>query len=169
MNIVDRARALAFAAHRGQARKYTGEAYITHPEAVVAIVMTVPHTPEMVAAAWLHDVVEDTDTTLHDVEDACGEAVAELVFWLTDTAKPEDGNRATRKGIERQRLATAPAAAQTIKYADLIHNLETIAKHDPKFAVVFQAEKMALLEVMTAGDPVLYRRAKEAAYQGDAA
>src|ERR1700719_3147112 len=63
---VERARIFATAAHTAvkQTRKYTHEPYINHPAAVVKLVASVPHTPEMLAAAWLHDVVEDTGVTL---------------------------------------------------------------------------------------------------------
>lgn len=61
---------VATAAHEGigQVRKYTGEPYINHPAAVAELVSSVPHTPEMLAAAWLHDTVEDTPITLLDIE-----------------------------------------------------------------------------------------------------
>lgn len=163
MSIEERAKVFATAAHGGidHRRKYTGEPYINHPAAVVEIVRTVPHTPEMLAAAWLHDVVEDTPVTLDEVRAVFGDIVGELVYWLTDKAKPEDGNRATRKAIDRAHSAQAPAAAQTIKLADLIDNFASISEHDPDFAVVYRREKTLLLQVMTLGDPTLYRWAKE--------
>jgi len=58
-------------------------------------------------AAWLHDTVEDTPCTLDDVRNMCGEEVAVLVEMLTDTSKPEDGNRAARKAIDREHTAKA--------------------------------------------------------------
>ena len=63
MDIVDRARLFATAAHEaaGNVRKYTFEPYIVHPAEFVEILKGVPHTDEMLAAAWLHDVVEDTE------------------------------------------------------------------------------------------------------------
>jgi len=90
----DRARAFATAAHAAvkQLRKYTGEPYIVHPAAVAEIVKSVRHTPEMIAAAWLHDVVEDTGVTLEAIESEFGADVTSLVFWLTDQSKPSDGN-----------------------------------------------------------------------------
>ena len=154
--LIETAKALATRAHDGQVRKYTGEPYISHPQAVVAIVETVDHTPEMVAAAWLHDVVEDTKFTLDDIRAHCGNAVADLVYWLTDKSKPGDGNRKARKLVDRLHLAQAPAAAQTIKLADLLDNLASIAVHDQAFAAVYRVEKQMLLEVMKAGDPYLY-------------
>jgi (p)ppGpp synthase/HD superfamily hydrolase len=61
----------------------------------------------MIAAAWLHDVVEDTPVTLEDLHSEFGEGIAELVEALTDISRPEDGNRRKRKAIDREHLAHA--------------------------------------------------------------
>ena len=78
MTIAPKARIYATAAHAaiGQVRKYTGERYIQHPCAVVNLVLSVPHTEEMIAAAWLHDVVEDTEASLADIGEELGSVVA---------------------------------------------------------------------------------------------
>ena len=148
-------------AHGDQKRKYTGEPYIVHPIAVSEIVKTVPHTDEMVAAALLHDVVEDTPVTIQEIETKFGSKVAELVGWLTDTSRPENGNRKTRKSIDRLHSADAPAEAQTIKLADLIHNTKSIEQHDPGFWKVYKQEKIALLDVLTKGDRSLMHIAQQ--------
>ena len=61
--LVIKADTFADLSHSGQVRKYTGEPYIVHPREVATLVSTVAHTPEMLAAALLHDVVEDTPAT----------------------------------------------------------------------------------------------------------
>lgn len=157
----ERARAFATAAHGsiGQLRKYTGEPYIVHPIAVAEIVRTVPHSEEMIAAALLHDVVEDTPVTVEEIAAEFGPVVADLVGWLTDVSKPEDGNRRTRKHMDLLHTAKAPAAAKTIKLADLIDNTKSIARHDPSFWSVYRREKMALLEVLKEGDAALWKEA----------
>jgi (p)ppGpp synthase/HD superfamily hydrolase len=156
-------RALQFAtdAHGSidQRRKYTGEPYIVHPIAVAELVRSVPHTPEMIAAALLHDVVEDTPVTLSQIQAASGTAVADLVGWLTDVSRPQDGNRRTRKHLDLLHTAQAPAAAKTIKLADLIDNTRTIARYDPSFWRVYQREKEALLAVLREGDARLWAQA----------
>ena len=162
MDIVRKAQVYAMAAHAavGQKRKYTGEPYIVHPAEVASIVARVPGaTPDMVAAAWLHDVIEDTGCTFTDVHMAFGIDIATLVGWLTDVSKPTDGNRATRKAIDRAHSADAPAEAQTIKLADLISNSRSIVQHDPEFAKVYLEEKRLLLEVLTRGDAGLHAEA----------
>lgn len=163
-NLEPRARLFAIHWHQSidQVRKYTGEPYWHHPEAVAALVKTVPHTEEMIAAAWLHDVVEDTPCTLAQVAAEFGEPVGTLVEWLTDSAKPTDGNRATRKAIECMRLARAPVAAKTVKLADLIDNSRSIITRDPDFARVYLYEKRLLLDdALRDGDPTLWAQADQ--------
>jgi (p)ppGpp synthase/HD superfamily hydrolase len=151
----------ATAAHAavGQLRKYTFEPYIVHPAEVAGIVAEAGGTPEMIAAAWLHDTVEDTGVTSELIRAEFGDEVATLVGWLTDVSRPDHGNRAARKAVDRAHTAAAPAEAQTIKLADLICNTKSIVAHDPKFAVTYLAEKRELLEVMTKGNPSLRERA----------
>ncbi|HEV7276654.1 MAG TPA: HD domain-containing protein [Devosiaceae bacterium] len=162
------ARALAFArsAHGSidQRRKYTGEPYIVHPVAVAELVKSVPHSEAMVAAALLHDVVEDTPVTIEQVAAEFGGEVATLVSWLTDVSRPEDGNRAARKTLDLEHTRQAPAAAKTIKLADLIDNTRTIKAHDASFWKVYRREKLALLRVLKEGDATLWQQAAEGAH-----
>lgn len=159
--ILAKAEKFANAAHEavGQRRKHTGEPYIVHPVAVMKLVAAVPHTQAMLIAALLHDTVEDTEVSLADVEAEFGAEVSELVGWLTDVSSPQDGNRTVRKAMDRAHTAKAPAAAKTVKLADLIHNSECIVANDPKFAPVYMAEKEQLLLVLKEGDPTLWGRA----------
>lgn len=157
--IVEKALDFATKAHGNQKRKYTGEPYINHPIEVMKIVSQVPHDENMLAAALLHDVVEDTDATIQDISDEFGHDIASLVDDLTDVSKPEDGNRKYRKMLDRNHSAQASPRAQTIKLADLISNSSDILQHDPNFAKVYLAEKNLLLGVLTKGDPSLAARA----------
>ena len=159
--LVEKALQFATAAHEGQVRKYTGEPYIIHPVEVMEIVKTVSDDTAMHAAALLHDVVEDTDVTIEDIVREFGDDVAQLVDDLTDVSKPEDGNRKTRKALDRAHSAMASARAQTVKLADLISNGRDILQHDRHFAKVFLAEKDLLLEVLTKGDAKLHAIASE--------
>lgn len=164
MDLVERAREFAIGAHTriDHRRKYTRQPYDEHLASVARLVASVTDDPEMVAAAWCHDVVEDTPATLYDVENALGPAVAGLVDELTDISRPSDGNRKTRKAIDRRHLAQSSPRAKTIKLADLTDNCRDICQHDPGFARVFLAEMDALLAVLTEGDPQLYRQARNA-------
>jgi hypothetical protein len=163
IDLVEKARLFATVAHAaiGQTRKYTNDPYIVHPEAVARIVASVDHTQEMLAAAWLHDVVEDTEVDEYAIKAEFGWHVAALVRQLTDVSKLEDGNRAERKAIDRAHTALACAAAKTIKLADLIDNTRSIVAHDPEFARTYLREKALLLEVLREGDPQLWAIADE--------
>ncbi|MBU1248091.1 MAG: HD domain-containing protein [Proteobacteria bacterium] len=158
-DLLNRAEHFATWLHAGQVRKYTGEPYINHPLSVAELVATVTDDEEMLVAAVLHDTVEDTQATLAGVEDIFGPRVAALVKDLTDVSKPEDGNRAVRKAIDRAHTALASPKAKTIKLADLIDNTATITQHDPEFARVYMQEMKLLLGVLWEGDSRLHKTA----------
>jgi len=160
--LVGAAEAFATWAHHGQKRKYTGEPYVEHPRAVVEILKRHGVIDEnMLAAAWMHDVVEDTHVSGPRIYEIFGELVGSLVMQVTDVSTPEDGNRAARKEVDRQHLGGACGAAQDIKLADLIHNIKSIVMHDPGFAKIYLAEKARVLEVLTAGRNSLQHDAKQ--------
>lgn len=140
-------------------RKYTGEPYTVHLEEVVKIVKGIPHTPEMIAAAWLHDTVEDTKTTIDEIKEEFGNKVAQLVEMLTDVSKSEQGNRVIRKNIDLEHTAKASSEAKTIKLADLISNSRSIVDGDAEFARVFLEEKARLLQVLKQGNQTLWKEA----------
>lgn len=157
--LIDAAYRFAIKAHGDQKRKYTGEPYINHPVAVARLVASVTDDPEMICAALLHDVIEDTPITFDELRDhrhGFGWAIASLVNELTDISKPTDGVRAVRKAIDRDHIASASIRAKTIKLADLIDNSSSIVEHDPGFAKVYMAEKRALLEVLVEGNGDLF-------------
>ena len=145
----------------GQRRKYTDEPYIVHPQEVVALVSSRPHDVKMLVAAWLHDIVEDTSISLDLIQSEFEETVANYVYWLTNPSKPEDGNRAKRKEIDREHLRKAPPQAKTIKLAGIISNCSTIKERSPEFATTYIKEKQLMLEVLEGGDPVLMEQAKQ--------
>jgi (p)ppGpp synthase/HD superfamily hydrolase len=138
MTIACKARIYATAAHAavGQIRKYTGESYIQHPCAVVNLVLSVPHTEQMIAAGWLHDVVEDTQVTLKDLDREFGPIVAGMVSDLTNVSKPSDGDRAAQKAIDLMHTAFTSPQAKTIKLADIIDNTRSIVRYNLDFAKV---------------------------------
>ena len=154
--LIMEALAFAIAAHGEQKRKYTGEPYVNHVVAVARTVQEVNGTDEMVAAALLHDVLEDTPVTRQQLLLKFGEEITGLVVELTDYyADPSYGNRATRKKLECARLATVSPEAQTIKLADILDNSLSIKTYDPGFAKVYLPEKLALLKVLTKAAPAL--------------
>lgn len=126
---------------------------IEHCREIVEILMGVPHTEDMLAAAWLHDVLEDTECPMSAIAKEFGLTVLDMVYHLTDVDKC-NGNRAARKAIDRERLARASADVQTIKLADLISNTKSIVEHDP----MYLAEARMLLDVLVKGDASLRER-----------
>lgn len=154
MLILSRSRFLAdvleFArtAHGDQKRKYTNAPYIEHPIEVAAIVGCNVDDPEVIAAAYLHDTVEDTLVTLDQIGNRFGHRVMSLVEEVTDISKPEHGNRETRKAMDRAHLAKASAYGKVIKLADLISNTSSIVAYDVNFAKVYLREKALLLPLL---------------------
>ena len=142
-DIVDSARKFAVKAHGSQTRKYEKLPYTVHLDRVVAILREEGvSNSNIIAAAFLHDVVEDTDYTIQNIVDEFGQHVAELVYWLTDAEK------GTRQSAWR--LGRAPFSAKLITLADLTDNTDSIVQHDPEFAKLFLREKAALLQQMAA-------------------
>ncbi len=161
-DLISRARDFAFKAHNAidHRRKYTDEPYTTHLERVAQLVASVVDDPAMTAAAYLHDTIEDTETTINDIRVAFGDEVAYLVSFLSDVSKPEDGSRALRKKLDRDHIAQGDARVHTIKLADLIDNSISIQANDPRFARVYMAEKRQLLGVLNDGHPILLKQAR---------
>ena len=145
--------------HTGQDRKYSQTPYIIHPLRVMEIVRSVSNDEDMLIAAVLHDVVEDTEIELIRIREEFGENVESLVADLTDIATSEHGNRKARKLMDREHTAQASPDAKTIKLADLIDNTESIVRCDPHFSLIYMNEKERLLEVLTEGDSQLWARA----------
>lgn len=169
MDRVEKARVFATAAHAavGQKRKYTGEDYIHHPIHVCTILKEAGYTCEyMLSAALCHDVVEDTEVSLKTIEDEFGVEVASLVNGLTDVSKPEDGNRAKRKELDRKHMSKQSGKCKTIKLADLISNSYSILQHDREFAKVYLKEKLLLLDSLVGGDRGLWYQARDIATDG---
>ena len=164
MSLIERARVFCIAAHEavGQRRKYSDAPYWHHPEHVVRILQqfsTQPVSDEMIAAGYLHDVVEDTKVSLETIRDLFGNNVYHLVENLTDISRPEDGNRRVRKSLDLEHTRLASLEAKAVKCADLVSNAPSIVDSDPGFAVVWLREKAALLEVLADADPGLYNEA----------
>jgi (p)ppGpp synthase/HD superfamily hydrolase len=144
-----------------QTRKYTGEPYIVHPTAVANLVSLVSNDKEIIASAWLHDVVEDTHYSLEDIETVFNSKVADIVCDLTKVTKKSEGSREYRKAMEREHIQKASIFAKTIKLADIIDNTKSIEIENPEFAKIYMAEKRLMLEVLKDGNPFLYNKANQ--------
>lgn len=134
----------AAVAHGKQTRKYSGLPYIIHPLAVARRVELYTSDTEVLVAAVLHDVVEDTSVTVDDIGTFFGARVAKLVEELTNPK--HTGNRAERKAKNLARLAEASPHAMLIKMCDIYDNTLDLEKDDPSFARVYFAEKIQVLD-----------------------
>lgn len=157
-------------AHGEQQRKYTPDRYIVHPIRVMNTCRNYTDDISVLAAALLHDVLEDTPVTEKDIKTFLRTLmpeeqvvktishVVDLTDVYTKSAFPKL-NRRARKDKEIERLSKIQPESQTIKYADIIDNSDEIVDHDPDFARVFLMEGRAILKKMNRGDPQLYEMA----------
>ena len=166
-NVIQKAIEFAKQAHRNQTSKYSDVSYFdNHLVRVAAKVAEVTDNSEMIAAAYLHDTVEDTETTFKDILDNFGKRIHDLVYGLTEASiidadlivngkTIKQHNRKFRKNYDLQFLAKQNADVQTIKYADMIVNSIDIFEKDSNFARVYIKEKLALFKAMDKGDKKL--------------
>lgn len=130
-SLLDRAITFAVKAHQGMERKGKGFPYIVHPMEAVCIVATMTNDQELLAAAALHDVIEDTDTTADDLKKEFGERVAMLVEAESDDktggSKAETWHQ--RKQDTLDRLRNADLDIKIVALGDKLSNMRAIA-HD---------------------------------------
>ncbi|MGZ4745486.1 MAG: RelA/SpoT family protein [Oryzihumus sp.] len=125
LTVIEQAYAVAEQAHRGQLRK-SGDPYITHPLAVATILAELGMTPATLAAALLHDTVEDTAYSLEDLTRDFGPEVAMLVDGVTKLDKVTYGDAAQAETVRKMVVAMArDIRVLVIKLADRLHNART--------------------------------------------
>ena len=127
MEMIEKAYNLANDAHKGVCRR-SGEPYICHPLAVARLVLDLGMDTESIAAALLHDVVEDTPTTLDDLKAAFGEEVALLVDGVTKLTKIQFSNieELQAENLRKMLLAMSrDVRVMIIKLCDRLHNMRT--------------------------------------------
>lgn len=159
-------------AHGEQMRHYTPDRYIVHPIQVMQLCTEYTQDETMLAAALLHDVLEDTQVNkeamlcflLSVMEEDKAKRTLGLVIELTDVytkKKYPTWNRRKRKAMEASRIEQTSSEAQTIKYADILDNINELPKDD-EFSTVFLKECRSLLKRMNKGETPLYKRTVEA-------
>lgn len=163
MDVFYLASVFSMSAHNsiGQKRKYTGEPYYLHTYRVANMVSEYGGSEDMIVAAYLHDVVEDTEIPISDISGVFGGGVAELVLGLTNKSSKEDGGRIERKRIDREYLKEQSNEVKTIKLADILDNLSTFEvmyEHDKQFANKYLIEKELMLEVLKGGNEDLWNK-----------
>ncbi len=161
---------LAREAHAGQIRNGSGGmAYIEHPQAVAALLAEHGFGDEVLAAALLHDVVEDSETTVAELRRRFGEPVAGLVATLSDDESIDDYR--ARKDEHRGRVAAADGDAFAIYGADKLTNVamlrRTYAEQGEAVGDEFNVPLELKLEVWEADCALLRREAPELPFLGE--
>lgn len=126
-DFLDRAIVFAVRAHAGTERRGKGFPYIVHPLEAMAIAATMTSDQEILAAAALHDVVEDTDVTLSEIRAQFGDRVASLV--QTESDRLDEGmDWQERKLDSLRRLAATGRDGQIVALGDKLSNMRAIAR-----------------------------------------
>lgn len=129
--LLDRAIIFAVKAHHDTERRGKGFPYIVHPMEAVEIVATITPDQELLAAAVLHDTVEDTDVTVEDIRREFGDRIANLVHAESDQVMEgisEEDSWHERKQIAIDRLAHATHDAKIVAMGDKLSNMRAIAR-----------------------------------------
>ena len=136
MSLIARAYIFMKTKHEGQKRKLSGEPYYVHPERVAGMAIEIGHSDNFVAAALLHDVVEDCEVELSTIKDIFGEYVVHLVEGMTNTSKKEYPklNRAARKQKDHERIANCDFETKYLKFLDRYDNLRDMIKYMQEYA-----------------------------------
>ena len=150
-NLIIMAANLARNAHDGQTRKHSGDPYYFHVARVAGRVATHQHATEaMVAAAYLHDVLEDTDMSIGEMTNRMGSEVTLLVLQLTNPSKCMQGpghKRPEKKSVDRIHLAKMSIEAKIIKFIDRIDNLRELGGTE-KYKDMYKMESELLADAM---------------------
>ena len=122
----DKAVKFATEAHSGTERRGKGYPYIIHPMEAASIVSTITNDPEMLAAAILHDTVEDTDVTFEQIREQFGDRVAMLVQHETAPLS-DDLTWREKKEAQIEKLVFAPYDCKVVALGDKLSNMRGIA------------------------------------------
>jgi len=171
MDLILKAAQFAAKAHAGQTRKYEKTPYVHHPARVAGRVAVRPDATEvMVAAAFLHDVLEDAQQWGKELGAQFGDAVLSLVQEMTNPSMESTAPRAERKRMDREHLAKASREAKVIKMLDRIDNLTdaaVVSNFAPMadWVKMYARESLLLVEVIGQADPELEKELRDLANQ----
>lgn len=130
-DLLDRAIDFAVKAHAGTERRGKGFPYIVHPMEAMAIVATITPDQELLAAAALHDTVEDTDVTVEEIRSLFGDRIASIVASESDSLPAglsEEESWHDRKQAAIDRLAMASRDSKIVALGDKLSNMRAIAR-----------------------------------------
>jgi (p)ppGpp synthase/HD superfamily hydrolase len=149
-------RAVAFAAtHHGDQRRPTGAPYTEHLLEALEVLVSGAGvtTPAVLVAAVLHDVVEDTPCTVHDIAVAFGPRIAELVSWVTIPQPRPGHDKAAAKESYLSGLRAAPRDAVLVKLADRASNVQTLRNLPRARQRAYYAQTVAHIVPLAAAEP----------------
>lgn len=152
MSVIFAAATFANDAHAGQKRKYSGDPYILHCARVAARTMLVVPQEWAVAAAWLHDTIEDCGVSYRTIHDKFGLEVAETVIALTNPSKKYPHlSRPGRKEMDRNHLRKQSNDVKNIKAIDRIDNLREMGDAPSDFLKMYCEESRLLADCLACG------------------
>ena len=163
MNILEEAIIYATVMHQGKVRKFKGIPYILHPLEVAQILSTVTDDQEVITAGILHDIIQDTDGTLSEIEKRFGKRVALLVSSETEDIYPDEEKSATwqrrKEGALRTLQGSEDIGVKMISLANTLANIRSLAQ-------MYSENGEGLWEMLHQSDPAMqcwyYRSVAEA-------
>lgn len=163
MDIIQKAKEFAEKAHKDHFAHFSNNRkfpYVMHLEEVAELVKNAGGNDEEIASAWLHDIIEDTETTIEDIEGEFGKDIAEIVFGLTDLPEFSDLPTKERKTKQAERVAKESNSIKKVKLADQISNvimkgqIKLSSKKDMGLIYIQGANKIA--EACKEASPQMY-------------
>lgn len=155
LTMLQKAEWLAHLSHDGQIRKYNSRPYIEHPMRVAHAAMMHGLGDHAVAAAWLHDVLEDCEVEPGTIKNHCGATVLALVMELTNPSKGSKEPRGKRKALDRKHIAGASREARVLKLLDRLDNIREMTGCDPDFWTVYAGETRQLCDALDCDDALI--------------
>lgn len=131
-NIIKKARDFAYEKHSGQQRKGNNKPFTSHLDKAVEVVETMTNDNDIIAATWLHDVVEDTNTSLKEIYSLFGKRIGRLVELESENKRPHINERESWK----------------VRKEEQIKELKNIPKEDSEVFMIALADKLANTEEM---------------------
>lgn len=125
-------RKFALEMHKGFTRpNKTQEPYNVHLEEVATLVEASGGNTDEIAAAWLHDIIEDTSVTLDDIQAKFGSSIADIVKGLTDPPNLHSLPILKQKAIQAKKVSQDSVSVKRVKLADQISNVRSVAVDPP--------------------------------------
>lgn len=156
--IINAAKSFATEKHLGQTRKFNGDAYINHPAAVAKLVKNFGGNADMIAAAWLHDTLEDTNTSIEELKEKFGDKITSLVQELTS---PHGLDKSTKAEYLAKKMSVMSSDALTIKLADRLNNVSDFKTAPQDFVRRYGPETTFMLNYLEdSGRPFISQQEK---------